>query len=218
MKQHLRLDWIDAILIALGFAVGIEFAILFPNLMVFGSEISIAGVFLVPMLRRAIWGPPKVGEPKEGAIWKFLSMLGLLTVFFSIPVFGSGIVAIQQSKEPMPDFRSEVQEEESEWAKRFQDLDSFLNGVVVPAGTPQEEIDRLTAEKKAQQEKERKLVIEGRIQKREQDFLYQQEERLQEGINVFLWGLGICIIGAILLRLRYPLHTVQHSASEKTGE
>ena len=76
--------------------------------------------------------------------------------------------------------------------------------MVVPAGTPQEEIDRLTAEKKAQQEKEKKQRIEGSITKREKDFLYRKEERFQEGVQMFLWGLGVCLLGSFLLRLRYP--------------
>lgn len=204
MKEHLQMDWIDGILIALGFFVGIQLAYLLPNLSEFASEISFGTIFLAPALRRLIFGPPVLGVPKEGALWQFCSVLGLFTVFLSVPVLGMGTMAIQQSKESTPDFRSEVLKEQAELDERLREVDSFLNAVVVPAGTPQEEIDRLTAEKKKQREIEKRQKIEGEIQARESDFSQRKEERFQEGVQVFLWGLGVCFLGSLLIRLRYP--------------
>ena len=59
MKQHLQMDWIDAIFIVSGFSLGLVFVTFFPNSPEISSQISIAGVFLGPPLRRAIFGPPK---------------------------------------------------------------------------------------------------------------------------------------------------------------
>lgn len=204
MKQHLQMDWIDAIFIASGFAIGIVLGTIFPSFSEIAAEISVVCVFLAPSLRRAIFGPPKIANPKEGAIWKFCSAFGLLSVFFSIPFFWMGSIAIQQSKEPMPDFRAEVLKEEAEMDEKFKDVDAFLDAVVVPAGTPQEEIDRLTEEKKEARRQEKIQKREGDIKKRETDFVYEKEERFQDGVQSIFWGLGVCLFGAILLRIRYP--------------
>lgn len=209
MRQHLNLDWIDAILIALGFSLGIQLSLWIPSLYSFGSEISMAAVFMTPALRRAVFGAPNLSPPKKGAIWTFCSIFGLLMVFLSTPFLGLGAMAIHQSKESIPDFRSEVLEEESEWAERFQEIDSFLNSVVVPAGTPQEEIDRLTAENKAQREKEKNQKTEERILEKEKAFLSSKERRFQDGVQLSLWGLGICCLGSFLLRIRHPFERAQ---------
>ena len=185
MNKHLQMDWIDGILIALGFSVGIELGYLFPPLLSIASEISLVAAFGAPTLRRAVFGAPTPGTPKEGPIWRLCSIFGLLIIFLSVPFFWIGSIAIQQSKEPMPDFRSEVLQEEAEWSARFQEVDSMLNAVVVPAGTSQEEIDRLTAEKKAQQEKEKIQKREGTISGREKEFVQRKEERFQEGLQTF---------------------------------
>lgn len=204
MKQHLQMDWIDAIFIALGFAIGIFLGTYFPDLSEISSELTVVAVFLAPTLRRAILGPPKLSTPKEGALWKFCSMLGLIAVFFSIPFFWVGALAMQQSKEPMPDFRAEVLKEEAEMDKKFTNIDSFLDSVVVPAGTPQEEIDRLTKENKEKRLAEKLQKREGTIKQREKDFVFEKEVRFQDGVRSILWGLGGCLFGAFLLRIRYP--------------
>ena len=115
-----------------------------------------------------------------------------------------GTFAVQQSTEQMPDFRTEVLNEEAEIDEKLKDIDAFLDAVVVPVGTPQEEIDRLTEEKKALRRKEKIQKREETIKKREHDFVYEKEERFQEGVQFILWGLFLCLFGALLLRLRHP--------------
>lgn len=204
MNNSLQMDWIDGIAMALGFLLGTGIGFIVPELMEFASNISVIAMLGAPVLRRQLIGPPDLGIPKEGVIWGLCSVFGLFVVFFSMVFFWLAGVAFSDMREPMPDFRSEVLKEEAEWNERYQKLDALADAVVVPKGTPQEEIDRLMSEKKAQREKERATKVEGRIASREKEFVQGQDERFQDGIQFCLWGLGICLLGSLLLRLRYP--------------
>lgn len=104
----------------------------------------------------------------------------------------------------MPDFRSEVMKQEAELNEQLKDINAMLDSVVVSADTPQEEVDRLIAEKKSQREKEEKEKREKRIQERTESFIKSKKERFDEGISALYWGLGICLFGSLVLRLRYP--------------
>ena len=204
MNNSLQMDWIDGIAMALGFLFGTGIGFIVPELMEFASNISVITMLGAPVLRRKLIGPPDLGIPKEGVIWRLCSVLGLFIVFFSMVFFWLAGFAFSDMREPMPDFRSEVLKEEAEWNERYHELDALTDAVFVPKGTPQEEIDRLMSEKKAKREKERAANVEGRIANREKEFSQWQDERFQGGIQFFLLGIGICLLGSLLLRLRYP--------------
>jgi hypothetical protein len=204
MNRLLQMDWIDGVLIAVFFSAGIVIDSLFPFLESIGGQLSVSGVFLAPVFRRLIFGAPNLPMPKEGVVWRFISILGLLTIFFSMGFFLLSAIAIQQSKEPMPDFRTEVEEREAELQSNLKEINAMLNAVVVPSGTPQEEIDRLQAEKKEENEREQKINIEKSIQNLETEDIQKKKDRYEEGINVLTWGVLVCFLGSFLLRIRYP--------------
>ena len=80
----------------------------------------------------------------------------------------------------------------------------MLNSVVVPADTPQEEIDRLQEEKNQKAEEESKQKVENRIKQLQDEYRRDKDDRFQEGLTAAKWGLLVCILGSLLLRLRYP--------------
>ena len=147
---------------------------------------------------------PKLPEPKNGAVWRLASILGLLTIFLSMGMFALSGLAIQQSKEPMPDFRPEVEQRHAELQSDLSSINAMLDAVVVPIDTPEEEIQRLQEEKKREREQKEKLEVEQRIQRLESEYRESKENRYQEGINLMKWSTMVCFTGSFLLRIRYP--------------
>ena len=201
MNENLQMDWIDGLLVSFAFGCTIGISILFPTFGGWIQEYSLIFVFALPVFRRIFYGYPNLPPPKESAVAKLISILGLFILFFSLPLFYITSLAIQDSIEPMPEFRSEVEEYETELDARLADVDSFLNAVVVPVGTPQEVIDRLTAEKVKEKQREKS---ESEIQKKTLQFKEDQEERFQDGMKFLMWGIGFSILGSLCLRYRYP--------------
>ena len=148
MDNNLQMDWIDGVLIAASFGLYILLDIQFSFPQELGRYAGTSSIFWGPAIRRIVFGPPNLPEPKNGAIWRLSSIFGLLTVFFSMGMFFLSGVAIQQSKDPMPNFRSEVEQRHAELQVELRSINSMIDAVVVPVGTPDEEIQRLQEEKK----------------------------------------------------------------------
>ena len=62
-------------------------------------------------------------------------------------MFALSGLAIQQSKEPMPDFRQKLEQRHLAIQSDLSSINAMIDAVVVPANTPKEEIQRLEAEK-----------------------------------------------------------------------
>ena len=204
MNNNLQMDWIDGVLIAVSFGIYIVLDVQLSFSQELSSYGSISSIFVGPVVRRIILGSPNLPEPKNGAIWRLSSIFGLLTVFFSMGMFFLSGVAIQQSKDPMPNFRSEVEQRHAELQVELRSVNSMIDAVVVPVGTPDEEIQRLQEEKKKEREQKEKLELEQRIQRLEREYVESRENRYQEGINLMKWSTMVCFIGSFLLRIRYP--------------
>ena len=204
MDNNLQMDWIDGVLIAASFGLYILLDIQFSIPQELGKYAGTSSIFWGPAIRRIIFGPPNLPEPKIGAIWRLASVFGLLTIFFSIGMFALSGLAIQQSKEPMPDFRQEVEQRHAELQSDLSSINAMIDAVVVPVGTPKEEIQRLEAKRKKERERKEKLEVEQRIQKLEREYKEDKEERYQEGIDLMKWSAMVCFIGSFLLRIRYP--------------
>ena len=119
-------------------------------------------------------------------------------------MFALSGLAIQQSKEPMPNFRQKVEQRHAELQSDLSSINAMIDAVVVPADTPKEEIQRLEAERKKERERKEKLEVEQRIQSLEREYREDKEERYQEGIDLMKWSAMVCFIGSFLLRIRYP--------------
>ena len=89
MSSYLQMDWLDGILIAATFGLGIVLSSSFPESNLMGSDISVVGILAAPALRRVVLGPPSLSEPKTGVFWGLVSVLGLLLLFFSMGIFFS---------------------------------------------------------------------------------------------------------------------------------
>ncbi len=195
------MDWLDGIFIAGVFGLGIVTATIHPNLSGIGINLSIVGIFIAPVIRRATIGPPKYPDPKQGILYSMSSLLGLLLVFFSMALFWLASAGFKYSYESMPDFRSEAVQEEQKIANLFSDVDI---GVVVPIGTDPEKIKLLEIELKEQELAESNARIEESIERSTKRFEENKREQLNSGINLTKNALFVCFLGSILLRIRYP--------------
>ena len=204
MNNYLQMDWLDGLLIALFFGGGIALSSFFPNWSALAIDISTGGVFFAPVLRRFVLGPPQLPPPREGVLWRIISILGLLMIFFSLPVFIASGMRFKESLEPMPDVRIEIQTRNAQLNSDLKDINSLLDAVVVPVGTPQEEIDRLQAEKKAAREQQERERVEEEVARAQTEFIRRQKESYNTGLETLLVGLLICGFGSLLLRIRYP--------------
>ena len=203
MKENLGMDWIDGVLISGMFGFGIGISTFIPGLENMSSTIAICGVFFAPAIRRYFLGPPKYGIPKEGFLYSLSSLLGLLLMFFSMAMFWLASIALEQSFEPRPNFRLEAEQAKKEMIERYGDLDIDV-GILVPAGTSDEEIEALQKAEEAKKEQERKAELEADIKDREARFTEHINSRRKDGLNMSMYALLICALGSLLLRMRYP--------------
>ena len=204
MNNNLQMDWIDGVLVAASFGIYIGLDMQFSFSHEVGRYAGTSSIFLGPAIRRLLFGAPNLPEPKTGAIWRLASIFGLLTIFFSMGMFALSGLAIQQSKEPMPDFRQDVEQRHAELQSDLTSINAMLDAVAVPVDTPKEEIQRLQEEKKKEREQKEKLEVEQRIQRLEREYRESKENRYLEGINLIKWSTMVCFIGSFLLRIRYP--------------
>ena len=218
MEKNLQMDWIDGLLVSFSFGCIIGISILFPTFGRWTQEYSLILIFTLPVFRRKFYGSPNLPPPKESTGAKLISVLGLLILFFSLPLFYITSLAIQDSLKPIPYFRSEVEAYETEMNAQFAEMDSFLNAVVVPADTPQEVIDQLTEEKIKENQQKQSERIENEIQRKTLRFKEDQEERFTDGLTFLKWGIGFSILGSLCLRYRYPFVKEKDNKLSSTSE
>ena len=198
------MDWLDAVLISITFSLTIVLSSFVPSLTTWAPNLAVIGVIAAPTLRRTFFGAPSLPEPKSGVLWRFISIIGLFTIFVSVAIFYGGAGAIVQSQEPIPDFQTEVEKEFAEIDEHLKEANAFLDGVVVKKGTPQEEIDKMIAEKKEQRKQEQNEKMMREIEHRMSEFQKDKKRRRTEGFNALGLGFVVCLLGGGLLRLRYP--------------
>ena len=203
MNHNLGMDWIDGVLISGMFGLGIGISGFIPGLESMASTIAIIGVFLAPAVRRFIIGPSKYQHPKEGILYSISSLLGLLLMFFSMAMFWLASVAFQHSFEPRPNFRAEAEQIQKELREEYPGLYDDI-GVLVPAGTPVEEIEALEKAEAEKTEQRRKSELEADIKEREASYIENIKGRRQDGLNMSMYALLVCAMGSLLLRIRYP--------------
>jgi hypothetical protein len=197
MSKKLQLDWLDGIFIALFFLIGISLQAFIQNF----QYLTVMALFAAPTVRRKIFGPPNLPEPKEGSIWAFVSIVGLLIIFFSMAILWLATVGITNSKEPMPFFRAEVEANEKELHDLFADIGI---SVVTPANTPKEEFDKLLEVERRKQEEESKKRIENHINELQHKFKQDKQQQFDNSMKLILYGILLCCLGSLMLRLRYP--------------
>jgi hypothetical protein len=207
MPQNFQYDWLDGIFVSVFFGLGIVLYEFMPGWSLGMEHLSVLGLFGGPVIRRALFGAPQLPPAKEGAGWRLISILGLLIIFFSMAMFWMSAIAFEQSNETMPMYRAEVEQREKELQEMLGDISP---SVVVPAGTPQEEIDRLIQLEVDREAKESKQRVESRIKELEDDFIMGRKERFQDGLDMAKWALLMCLFGSGCLRLRYPLRSSEH--------
>ena len=124
-------------------------------------------------------------------------------MFFSMAMFWLASVAFQHSFEPRPNFRAEAEQIQKELREEYPGLYDDI-GVLVPAGTPAEEIEALEKAEAEKTEQRRKLELEADIKEREARYIENIKGRRQDGLNMSMYALLVCAMGSLLLRIRYP--------------
>ena len=128
-------------------------------------------------------------------------MTGLFLFFSSLVMFWFGSIAFQQSIEPMPNFRPEIEELEKQSLDMNEKYAPLLQRL---SGMSLEEQKKKLEEDKKQRELESKKRVETSIKKEEATFVAQQKERAIEGVYGIMIALSLCLLGSLCLYVRFP--------------
>ncbi len=199
--RNIKLDWIDALLFAFGFAGAIALSTLLDRL--YGLRLTRAtlAIAFVPIgIRRLLFGPPTTPEPRKGVLWSMLSIVGLLVVFAGIAslVLAS---AAAFDKGP-PDFEAEARAIHSSADAKLGALAEISFEVVDPNETSQAREARLVRQREA-----RAAEREASIRKMAEESRGRWEEHRRSRIAT-AWrlvgaGFGLVLLGALMMRARH---------------
>lgn len=204
MKLHF--DWIDGILIGISFTGGLY---LFADSSWFTEHLP-AFWLIMYAGRRILFKPRPLPPPKVGIIWRLSSIFGLLLIFVSITLFLMSWHTLKTSKEPMPNFRPEVEKLEQQVQSSLSGISDILNAIKIPKNATEAEIKRRQEEKNKQRLQQREQRLLSRIHKREQKFIQRKEKRYNDGLYLLLWSILMCGFGSFFIRIRYPLSSSTH--------
>lgn len=190
-------DWVDGIFIVLGFLLVILIGSITPQAYIPGEYLSMI-VICAPLVRRKLLEPPK--QPlKTGLFWSVVSITGLLVMFSSLVMFWFANTAFHQSREPMPNFRAEIEELE----KQSRDMnDKYAPVLLQLSGMSVEEQKKKEQEDKKQRDLESKKRVEISLKKAEATFVVKQKERAKEGLYGIMIALGLALLGSLCLYVR----------------
>lgn len=121
------MDWLDALLPALGFVLALVAVIARDSLGVavnddFLEELLALGAIALALgpvlLRRKLFGAPKLPEPRQGPLWSLLSILGILTVMAGVGCMLMSPAFLSTALQARPDFAQQVRSERSAYDPR----------------------------------------------------------------------------------------------------
>ena len=193
----MNFDWLDGIFIVLGFLLVILIGTIAPQAYIPTEHLPMI-VICAPLVRRKLLGPPKL-PLKNGLFWSVVSITGLLVMFSSLVMFWFANIAFHQSREPMPNFRAEIEDLE----KQNQDMnDKYAPVLLKLSDMSVEEQKKKQQEDKKQRDLESKKRVEISLKKAEATFVVKQKERAKEGLYGIMIALGLALIGSLCLYVR----------------
>lgn len=109
MNPKLSLDWIDILLFFVGFGLVVAGESVLS--MRYGvhlghgllKDILPLLAFVPPFVRRMIWPPRVVREPKPGFLWSLLGIVGIFALLGGLLAAAVGFVMLQRATTGMPD-------------------------------------------------------------------------------------------------------------------
>jgi len=191
----LRFDWKDGLLIASGFTALILLQFFWRA--TFGADLdndalralALPAIFAPIAARRAIFGPPQLGNMRGGPFYRLVSIVGLLLIFFGM---GAGMITmsrLSRASNPKPDFEAEQ--------RAIYAPNSGLD--FSPADESPEVRERRQQADSAE--------LEARIKKdaaeMEKIWLDSDAERKSLNWKFVFATIGLMAIGSFLLSLRY---------------
>lgn len=202
----LHLDWLDAILVSLGFVLWITIGFFLSKAFGVSPEALsplhgfgiLIFVVLPPVGRRLIWGAPNLPEPKDGLFWSLLSMFGLLLSIAGMACFVFSVRWFVESFQSAPDFLKQSRE----FHAGLKDYHGILAKIKLPNETMAQFEARL---KRLKQEglQERKRSILKYAAEKKQEWRKGNADLRRGGSRAALLGFLLVAVGAFGSQLRY---------------
>jgi hypothetical protein len=198
-------DWIDAILMLVFFVAWLSIGIGVMSLELLPEGIvqsamnigSLFAVYAAYSLRREIFGKPKLSAPRKGMHWSLISMIGFVSILGGTLTLFTAFGSFTASLESPPDFFGQAQ--------AVQDaVPDLYFPPPFKVGTTQEEMDRLIAEDRQKDQKEKEERLQEMVAERTLDWEKTRQESIESGFETAKDGLIVCLIGILCMAARYP--------------
>jgi hypothetical protein len=204
-KEGGLFDWIDALLIVCAFVgwlsigIGVMSLDMLPDGIV-QSVMNIGSLFAVSAayrLRRAVFGKPRLSAPRMGMHWSLISMIGFVSILGGALTLFAAFGYFTASLESPPDF-----------LEKAQALQDAAPDIYFPppfkVGTTQEEMERIVAEDKRKDQKEKEERLEEMVAERTLSWEESRRQSIASGFEIAKNGLIACLLGIMCMAARYP--------------
>ena len=206
-----KFDWIDGLLTSIYFMIGIFLSHDYP----YTIKYLPTAVIILYIIRRYVFQTSSLAPSKTELIWRLSSLLGLILTTGSIVCFIIAWAFIKDTQD-VPDFRLEAEKRENQIQSSFRSLNDEQDIVVVAPYAIAEEIPEILKQRELGQQNKpglsgrREQRIVRRARQLEKKFKAKNARRYDEGIKILKWAITLCLTGCILLRLRYPLRSLNN--------
>lgn len=177
-------DWIDGLLLCAGFVCAVVVLVALRTVGLDPGEatveiVGLAGVFGPLASRRALFGAPRLPEPRRGLVASVVSIVGLLATFAGTGVALLGGMRVADGFAAPPDFEAEAREA---YADAAAEIDPILGRVGSPV-TPEDEAARAAFA--------RQSAAEARAHWEENHAARRSEGWVATSVALGLLGLGV---------------------------
>ncbi len=198
LRRDVKLDWKDAVLFALGFAVAVGVLVFLSTQYGMTLEnrlLRIAMLLLCfgPLAARRAWfGQPTRATPKEGLLWSVVSILALLLIFGGVGSLGLSLVPLSRLLESPPDFEADA-------PPAIAPTSNFDYEILDPNETPEARDARLAREAREAQvvTRDDKPDVSARS-----NWEAQRARARTNALLMLALGLGLIAVGTLLMTLR----------------
>jgi hypothetical protein len=199
-----RFDWKDGLLVALGFTLMVLLLSFLRGTLdvdlgkVGERAVALPVVFGAVVARRVIFGPPRHGNMRTGILFRLLSIVGLLMLFFGLGAGAITMARFSHSSNPKPDFEAQ---ERAIYAKPSE-FDFVDTNELPDARERRQQADRDELESR----------IKRNTAEQQQQWAASDAEHKRLDWLFVLATVGLMAIGSFFLSLRYEKLAPESSA------